>query len=770
VNAPQVAVLGPGGQRAAPRRVRADAYTELPLVRLVTFAALALYGTLRWSTLLSGAGQGRLLGLLALAILLAGARPPLARRSRSVAAIATALALIAAFPLAGVPLAWVLHVRIAVTGTAIGNGLSALPSALLPYAGVNEWLRLVIVLGAAVLLFDGALLLAFAPRAMEDLRRAGAALPMVALAAVPATLVHPRFPYLDGLVLFALLAAFIWGERIERRQVAAAVSICAVAAVPAMVVGPALDRHKPWINYEALAGTFAPRVVDTFDWSQGYGPIKWPRAGRTVLQIQAAHSDYWKAENLDLFDGRGWVSGSPLGAGNPMDTVSGAASKRWTQTLDVTIGSMSTSEVIASGLAYAPTRLPGAVVAGPTPGTWMTPYLLGPGDSYQVAVYAPHPTSAELVAAGTDYPSALVPGYLSIMVPESPSGAPAAAGGSSLAPSQQVIFSPFGSQRSSAYGPSSVSPTAVIEASPYARAYALARRLAAKSPTPYAFVLAVEQLLSRGYTYSENPPRSAYPLESFLFATKLGYCQQFAGAMALLLRMGGVPARVAVGFTPGRYDSPTKRWLVSDVDAHAWVEAWFPGYGWVRFDPTPPADPALGGRTPISSVANAGGATPAAPPLRRGDTASAAAAGNSTHRAGSARAGHSVGPLEAALALGAVALLGALVLVTRPLASGEELVAELERALARSGRPLAAGATLASLEYRMVGSTAAAYVRALRLQRFGGATDPPTPGQRRALRAHLRAGLGPLGRLRALWALPPRRSSSPTRPQRPEGA
>ena len=78
------------------------------------------------------------------------------------------------------------------TANAIGDGLSALPGALVPYIGINQWVRLVIVLGAGVLLLDAALVLAFAPRALGDLRRAAAALPLVALAVVPSTLVRPR--------------------------------------------------------------------------------------------------------------------------------------------------------------------------------------------------------------------------------------------------------------------------------------------------------------------------------------------------------------------------------------------------------------------------------------------------------------------------------------------------------------------------------------------------------------------------------------------------
>ena len=73
---------------------------------------------------------------------------------------------------------------------------------------------------------------------------------------------------------------------------------------------------------------------------------------------------------------------------------------------------------------------------------------------------------------------------------------------------------------------------------------------------------------------------------------RAGYCQQFSGVMALMLRMGGVPARVASGFSPGSYNSERKDYVVRDTDAHSWVEAYFPPYGWITFDPTPAASPA----------------------------------------------------------------------------------------------------------------------------------------------------------------------------------
>ena len=108
------------------------------------------------------------------------------------------------------------------------------------------------------------------------------------------------------------------------------------------------------------------------------------------------------------------------------------------------------------------------------------------------------------------------------------------------------------------------------------------------------------------FRYSNHPPVVGPPLVGFVTQTHAGYCQYFAGAMALMLRYLGIPARVAVGFAGGTYDSKQHIWNISDREAHAWVEVWFKGYGWLPFDPTPAAPgaaprqtqagvPALGG-------------------------------------------------------------------------------------------------------------------------------------------------------------------------------
>jgi protein-glutamine gamma-glutamyltransferase len=269
---------------------------------------------------------------------------------------------------------------------------------------------------------------------------------------------------------------------------------------------------------------------------------------------------------------------------------------------------------------------------------------------------------------------------------------------------------------------------------------------------------------ANGFSYNEFPPPTADPLVTFLLVNKLGYCQQFAGAMALLLRMGGLPAQVATGFTTGSYDQATKRWIVTDVDAHAWVEAWFPHYGWVTFDPTPAAAPARGGNPRISSIGSLSSSSALLHLNRHVDSAGGAVGGGT----GATHSGSSGVFLPVTIGVLAVLLGAAFVAWRRTGPLGPEgLLAELERALARSGRPITVGVTLAAVERRFRTSPeAAAYVRKLRLVRYGGGSEMPTLGQRRALRAQLRAGLGFAGALRALWALPPRPKRARTRSER----
>ena len=121
----------------------------------------------------------------------------------------------------------------------------------------------------------------------------------------------------------------------------------------------------------------------------------------------------------------------------------------------------------------------------------------------------------------------------------------------------------------------------------------IAREVTAAAPTDFDRAIALQEYFTgpdSAFTYdlATAPPAGDDALVEFLTVGRVGYCEQFASAMAVMLRTVGVPARVAVGFTAG---SPIGDYrAVSTADAHAWVEAWFPGIGWTTFDPTPLTD------------------------------------------------------------------------------------------------------------------------------------------------------------------------------------
>ena len=294
----------------------------------------------------------------------------------------------------------------------------------------------------------------------------------------------------------------------------------------------------------------------------------------------------------------------------------------------------------------------------------------------------------------------------------------------------------------------------LLSGSRYARTWRLAQRLQAQSETREDYIEAVLRYLGGDdFTYTESPPPSAQSLDGFLFDAKSGYCQQYSGAMALLMRMGGVPSRVSTGFTSGSYDRKAREYVVRDVDAHSWVEVWYPGIGWVTFDPTPAASPARS--QPDEDGAGAGASSlPGAPDLG-GDIRSDPSRQVAVAEEGPPWTLIGFGAAAAVLLLGLAASL--VRRHRRRVAAGWGPLAELERALVRARRGPGPAATLAKLESAFARSPdAASYVRALRDQRYGGRGDPPPASGRRALRSELGRGGGLAGRLRAWWALPPR--------------
>ncbi|MEO8745302.1 MAG: transglutaminaseTgpA domain-containing protein [Candidatus Dormiibacterota bacterium] len=110
------------------------------------------------------------------------------------------------------------------------------------------------------------------------------------------------------------------------------------------------------------------------------------------------------------------------------------------------------------------------------------------------------------------------------------------------------------------------------------------------SRTEFDIVMALTTYLQTHYQYSQqlgHVPAGRDPVDWFLFDAKIGYCEQFATAETLMLRSLGIPARLATGYSTGQYDPVLDQSIVHEHDAHAWVEVWFPGHGWVPVDPSP---------------------------------------------------------------------------------------------------------------------------------------------------------------------------------------
>ncbi|MBI4830172.1 MAG: transglutaminase domain-containing protein, partial [Candidatus Lindowbacteria bacterium] len=110
-----------------------------------------------------------------------------------------------------------------------------------------------------------------------------------------------------------------------------------------------------------------------------------------------------------------------------------------------------------------------------------------------------------------------------------------------------------------------------------------------REDTPYGKLKAIQGFLETRYKYSLylSRPLTNDPLYDFLFVNRSGHCEYFATAMAVMARIVGVPSRVAKGFQKGEWNNNGGFFEVRQRDAHAWVEVYFPDYGWVEFDPSP---------------------------------------------------------------------------------------------------------------------------------------------------------------------------------------
>ncbi len=266
-----------------------------------------------------------------------------------------------------------------------------------------------------------------------------------------------------------------------------------------------------------------------------------------------APNHHWRSQAFDQYNGFGWYSSEiterDLAAGDALFTTLPSGYKRLDQ--EFTFFNVEDNLLYWAGALY---RVDERVTV-----SWRVQPILDPAgtglpfnesdlagaereaESYRAEAYLPTPSVEQLRAAGQDYPEAIRSRYLGL-------------------------------------------PDRVPE-----RVFALARDLTAASPTPFDQAVAIETYLRTNFEYSLEVP--AVPVDSevadyFLFELKRGYCDYYATAMAVLARAAGLPARLVTGYASGAYDAYAAEYVVRQSDAHSWVEIYFPGIGWVEFEPT----------------------------------------------------------------------------------------------------------------------------------------------------------------------------------------
>lgn len=119
------------------------------------------------------------------------------------------------------------------------------------------------------------------------------------------------------------------------------------------------------------------------------------------------------------------------------------------------------------------------------------------------------------------------------------------------------------------------------------RTIAFGKEMRQKYPDTKMLIEEMMRMYNQEFTYTLEPPLlGANPMDEFLFDTKMGFCEHYAGSFALLMRAAGVPARVVTGYQGGEVNPVSRLLVVRQSEAHAWTEVWLPDTGWLRVDPT----------------------------------------------------------------------------------------------------------------------------------------------------------------------------------------
>jgi transglutaminase-like putative cysteine protease len=400
-----------------------------------------------------------------------------------------------------------------------------------------------------------------------------------------------------SLVLLVLLGG--------RRRALAHAAAAGLALVAVSVAGSTTDAvakrgFVDWARWDFYDRPDEP-VDLSYVWDANYDGIQFPKERTTVLEITVPDTDkklYWRATTLDVYVGDVWREDfdvvETIRTGDEVDVVgvdpllprAARNEDRWIRQ-EVRVQALDETRLLGSAQAVRWEMSDDRLAQISSSGIVRLAEPLRRGDRYTVWSYVPDATPKQLRNAGTDYPSEALE-FLRIV------------------PDRNVSTLPtFGSPDREA------AMQAHIREEPqfwpqHGEIYEAALEVTREAQNPYEAALLLEAWFrgeEGGFTYDESPALTEFgepPLVSFL-RERRGYCQQYAGAMALMLRFIGVPARVAAGFTSGTYDEGEETWTVTDHNAHTWVEVYFPSYGWIPFDPTPDRGELTAAYTPFSA-------------------------------------------------------------------------------------------------------------------------------------------------------------------------
>jgi len=563
------------------------------LRRIGAAALLAGALGLAWAGLYEGDRTATLVMLAIVAALpaLADLSP---RSPRMAAAGATVLAVLLVAAMAAQVSVWSL---IGLSGDAwsavarlVPDGMAASSSTSVPASPLED--------PAFVGLLDAAYaaLVAGAAWQLVARRRPGAAVVLAGLGlAYRWTVEAPARPVLVGtLALAALITALAlggratpaprggWGVRV------AAVGLTAVLGAALLAPGAA-TQDRGWWDWRTWSLTGGEGGGSGLDIRQTYGQLDWPATPRVVMRVQSAQRLPLRAAVLSDFDGSAFspaldgVVSRPLQVDAGRVFIQAPPDGERTTSQSIRFESFRSTLVLAGGSPLVVSGRFSGIASLREGGTVQVDPSLGPGTRYTAFVAVDDASPRDLVGRAAYTPQEILD----------------ATGLTGIRPSA-------GAERVDipVWGTGGVAPSdeALGE---YAPVRDEALRVVGDASSPYVAVNRIEAYLrnsQNGFVYDEAPPfpqGGEPPLIDFLFSTRRGFCQHFAGSMALMLRSVGIPARVAVGYTAGRLDPERDEYVILDRDAHSWVEAYLPGAGWVDFDPTPGR--AVANRASVSS-------------------------------------------------------------------------------------------------------------------------------------------------------------------------